>query len=55
MPRIKGKIKCYVISSEGSEYTYGAFPFSKDGLKSARAHLAKLAEKTKDKFHIEEA
>lgn len=54
MPRIKGKVKCYIITSRGSDYTYGAFPHSKDGLISAKAHVVELSKKTKDKYKIEE-
>lgn len=54
MPRIKGKIKCYIITSKGSDYTYGAFPHSKDGLRTARTHLAELSKKSKEKYRIQE-
>lgn len=54
MPRTKGKVKCYVITANGSDYTYGAFPYSKDGLKIAKIHLAELSKKTKDKYRIRE-
>jgi|APGre2960657505_1045072.scaffolds.fasta_scaffold48069_3 hypothetical protein len=54
MPKIKNKTKGYVIVAEHNDYTYGAFPYSKDGLQQAKNYLSVLAKKTKEKYLIRE-
>lgn len=55
MPRVKGRVKYYVIISKERDYTYGAFPFSASGLKLATAYLKTLSKRTSEKYKIQEA
>lgn len=54
MPKIKNKTKGYVIVAENNDYTYGAFPYSREGLKRAKTYLISLTKSTKDKYLIRE-
>jgi|TARA_Y100000593_G_scaffold94271_1_gene192572 hypothetical protein len=53
MPKIRNKKKCYVITGD-KNYTYGAFPYSEEGLKKAKRHLRQLKKQHNGNFEIKE-
>ena len=53
MPKTK-KTKYYEIYSKNDNFLHGAFPFSKDGLKSAKAYISKLSPSNKKRFYIKQ-
>ena len=49
------KYKCYVIRDEKSKMLYGAFPFTDEGMESAKKYLKKITKGKKENLIIEEA
>tara|TARA_Y100000593_G_scaffold92136_1_gene182805 strand:+ start:403 stop:570 length:168 start_codon:yes stop_codon:yes gene_type:complete len=54
MPKNKRNERYYLIESKERKWSYGAFPFTEEGLKEATKHLKKLQKKTKEKLEIVE-
>lgn len=54
MPKKKAINKYYLVLSKRGNYTYGAFPFSDEGLKSARNYISKNLKSCNEKFYISE-
>ena len=50
----KSSKKCYVVISEKKKHTYGAFPFTPEGLKKAKAYLRILKKEHKEEFIVRE-
>ena len=53
MPKTK-KTHYYAIYSKNDKFLHGVFTYSKDGLKSAKADISKIAPKNKKNYYIEE-
>ncbi len=54
MPKKKAINKYYLVLSKSGNYTYGAFPFSEEGLKLARKYISKNLKSSNEKFYIAE-
>jgi len=52
--RRKSSKKCYIVISEKKKHTYGAFPFTSEGLKKAKAYTRLLKKEHKEKFIVRE-
>ena len=52
MPKVK-KTKYYAIYSKNDNFLHGVFPLSKNGLKSAKAYIVKIAPKNQKNYYIE--
>jgi len=44
--------KYYAIFSKKDNFLHGAFPLTKDGLRRAKEHMAKISGKNKKNFYI---
>ena len=52
MPKVK-KLKYYAVYSKKDNFFHGAFPLTKEGFKSAKAYISKIAPKNKKNYYIE--
>ena len=52
MPKAKTP-KYYLVLSKGRKYTYGAFPYSKEGKKKAEAFVKKNSKPETEELYIE--
>jgi len=52
MPKTKNP-KYYLVLSKSRNYTYGAFPYSKEGKKKAEAFVRKTSKSQKEELYIE--
>ena len=50
----KSSKKCYIVISEKKKHTYGAFPFTPEGFKKAKAYLKVLKKEYKEDFIVKE-
>lgn len=50
----KSSKKCYIVISERKKHTYGAFPFTPEGLKKAKAYTKLLRKEHKEEFIVRE-
>ena len=48
MMRTKGKNKYYLVISKDKGYTYGAFPYTDQGLEDAKAYVKKSKKNQKE-------
>ena len=51
----KSSKKCYVVLSKKRKHTYGAFPFSKEGLKKAKEYLELMKKEHNEDFIVKES
>jgi len=51
----KSSKRCYVVVSKKKKHTYGAFAFTKDGLKKAKQYLKVLKKEHKEEFIVIES
>ena len=51
----KSSKKCYIIISKKKTHTYGAFPFTPEGLKKAKAYLKVLKKEHSEEFIVTES
>tara|TARA_R100000234_G_C4977333_1_gene169095 strand:- start:678 stop:845 length:168 start_codon:yes stop_codon:yes gene_type:complete len=52
MPKSKKSKKYYLIESATRKWSYGAFPHTEEGLKSAKQYMKNLQKNTKEKLEI---
>lgn len=52
MPKKKNP-KYYLVLCKGRNYTYGAFPYSKEGKRSAEAFVKKASKSQEEELYIE--
>jgi len=50
----KSSKKCYIVVSKKKKHTYGAFVFTKEGLKKAEAYAKVLKKEHKEDFIVKE-
>ena len=50
----KSSKKCYIVISERKKHTYGAFPFTPEGLEKAQAYTKLLKKEHKEEFIVRE-
>ena len=53
-PKEYEKISKMIDNSEKKKHTYGAFPFTSEGLKKAKAYTRLLKKEHKEKFIVRE-
>jgi hypothetical protein len=54
MPKNKKSKKYYLIESAQRKWSYGAFPYTEQGLIEAKRYMGALQKKTKEKLEIVE-
>ena len=54
MPKNKKNKRYYLIESSQKKWSYGAFPYTEEGLKEAKKYLSNIQKKTKEKLEIVE-
>ena len=52
--RNKSKSKYYLVISKDKGYTYGAFPYTEQGLEDAKKYVKKSEESQQEELVIEE-
>ena len=51
----KSSKKCYIVISKKRKHTYGAFPFTKEGLKKAKEYSKTLKKENEEDFVVKES
>jgi len=51
----KSSKKCYVVLSKKRKHTYGAFPFTKEGLKKAKEYSKLMKKEHSEDFIVKES
>ena len=46
--------KCYIVISKKKKHTYGAFPFTEEGLEKAKKYSRLLKREHKEEFVVKE-
>ena len=54
MPNKKKEPKYYLVLSKSRNYTYGAFPYTKEGRRDAEAFVKKSSKAQKEELYIKE-
>jgi len=49
---MKSKLKYYAIFSKNDNFMHGAFPYTKEGLISAKKYIDKISSNKKNNFYI---
>ena len=52
MPKNKKNKKYYLIESKVKKWSYGAFPYTEEGLIRAKKYLSKLQKKIREELNI---
>ena len=50
----KSSKKCYIVICKKRKHTYGAFPFTEEGLKKAKKYCKTLKKEHKEDFVVKE-
>lgn len=51
----KSSKKCYIVISKKRKHTYGAFVFTEEGLKKAKAYAKTLKKEHREDFIVKES